>query len=473
MIFIGAFVLFKDSPFLQNKGPLSRLATISLAEGAPRFMVWDMAFQGFKERPILGWGQESFNYVFNKYYNPNMYGQEQWFDRSHNIFLDWLIAGGLLGFISYLLLYGAAIFTLWRGPGSAFFSLAEKAVLTGLFGGYLVNNIFVFDQLTSYLIFFSILAFFYSQNVFQVPAPRDARYRRFDRVLVNRIIAPIVIILLIVGLYSINIKPMRAATTLTKALQPQNGGPKENLELFKRIFSYRTFGDTEAREQLAQISYAITTATSVPIDIKQAFFDLTKSELLLQLKRTPEDARYQFFMGTFLDRFRLYADAKPFLEKALALSPRKQSMLFELGTVYLNTGGIEKALEFFKRAMELAPDYREARLIYAVGAIYARDQVLARKILEPIATTTLLPDERFVTAYAAIGDFNSVLAIRQKMVEANPNQSSARLSLAAALLKVGRREESIIQIKKAIELDPNFKAQGDEIIKQIRAGWTP
>jgi len=49
-----------------------------------RFIVWNMAWKGFEEHPVLGWGQESFNYVFNKYYNPKLYNQEQWFDRTHD-----------------------------------------------------------------------------------------------------------------------------------------------------------------------------------------------------------------------------------------------------------------------------------------------------------------------------------------------------------------------------------------------------
>ena len=61
-----------------------------------------MAIKGFIEKPILGWGQEGFNFVFNKYYDPRMYTQEPWFDRAHNTYLDWLIVGGALGLLSYL-----------------------------------------------------------------------------------------------------------------------------------------------------------------------------------------------------------------------------------------------------------------------------------------------------------------------------------------------------------------------------------
>ena len=68
-------------------------------------MIWNISWQGVKERPILGWGQDNFSFVFTKYYNPQMYAQEPWFDRSHNVFLDWLVAAGVVGLIAYLYLF--------------------------------------------------------------------------------------------------------------------------------------------------------------------------------------------------------------------------------------------------------------------------------------------------------------------------------------------------------------------------------
>src|SRR3989344_5477128 len=91
-LLVGGLYAARESAFVKGNSTLNRFASISLEKAGPRFMVWGMAWEGFKERPILGWGQEGFNYVFNKYYNPNMWRQEQWFDRTHNIFFDWLIA---------------------------------------------------------------------------------------------------------------------------------------------------------------------------------------------------------------------------------------------------------------------------------------------------------------------------------------------------------------------------------------------
>ena len=89
-----------------------------------------MAIKGFQERPILGWGQENFNYVFNKNYDPGMWGQEQWFDRTHNVILDWLVAGGILGLLAYLSIFFSTLYYVWRGKTNSF-SITDKAIITG------------------------------------------------------------------------------------------------------------------------------------------------------------------------------------------------------------------------------------------------------------------------------------------------------------------------------------------------------
>jgi O-antigen ligase len=118
LLLVGGFMLVKDKSFVRNSPTLSRFAEISFQssffEGQGRYYVWPIAWQGIKERPVLGYGQNNFSYVFNKNYDPHMWAQEQWFDRTHNIVLDWLIAGGFLGLLSYLSIFVAAFWLIWR-----------------------------------------------------------------------------------------------------------------------------------------------------------------------------------------------------------------------------------------------------------------------------------------------------------------------------------------------------------------------
>ena len=150
----GGFWALKDTGAIRHDPVLSRIASISLSAGDVRFSIWHIAFDGFVARPVVGWGQEGFNYVFNEYYNPSLYTQEQWFDRAHNEFLDWLTQGGLPAFLLYIALFGSVVWTLWRSP----FSRAEQIALTALLAGYAFHDLFVFDNIVSYILFFAVAA---------------------------------------------------------------------------------------------------------------------------------------------------------------------------------------------------------------------------------------------------------------------------------------------------------------------------
>ena len=60
------FFTIRGTGFVKNSDVLSRFAAISPQETTTqaRFTIWSMALRGWKEKPILGWGQESFVYVF-------------------------------------------------------------------------------------------------------------------------------------------------------------------------------------------------------------------------------------------------------------------------------------------------------------------------------------------------------------------------------------------------------------------------
>jgi O-antigen ligase len=152
LVFIGV----KNTNFVKNSPVLSRFASISIddTKTQARAYIWPMAWKGFKEHPILGRGQENFNYVFNANYDPRMYSQEQWFDHTHNIVLDWLIAGGILGLLAYLSLYFSAIYLLWKKSSDMTF--VEKSLFTGLGAAYFFHNLFVFDNIMSSILFTSI-----------------------------------------------------------------------------------------------------------------------------------------------------------------------------------------------------------------------------------------------------------------------------------------------------------------------------
>lgn len=471
---VGAFFAVRSADFVKESQTLGRFATLNIEgiQSQGRYFVWPMAWKGFKERPILGWGQENFSYVFNKNYDPRMYKQEQWFDRTHNIFLDWLIAGGVLGFLAYISLYVALLYYLWRGKNG--FSLIEKSILTGFIAGYVFQNIFVFDNLISYIMFFSLLALVHSMSSVNRNPMKWFEKIGSNKILAERVVAPLVILLVITSLYFANVKPILANRTLIKALNFTNSTPAQTIENMKKIFSYNTFADAEASEQFLNLMpYYL--AQNVSAEDKNAFVALAKEKLIEQVNATPTDTRYILFTGTVFNNLGEYKEARDYFERALETSPTKQNIFFSLGSAYVGMGKAEypKALEVFKKAYDLEPNYNEAAFVYAVGAIFNENYKLAEELLVKIPIEETLFDDRLLSAYYSVKKYDEVASILQTRLIVNPNDAGSYFRLAALAFEMGQKTKSVEYLKKAGEIDPNLKQQTDYLIGEIQAGRNP
>jgi len=365
---IVIFLSVRDTQFVKNNATLSRFAQISWSNinGQARQLIWPMALKGFQEKPILGWGQEGFNYAFNKYYDPAMYGQESWFDRAHNAPLDFLVAGGILGFLSYLALFGSALYLLWFRRNKL--SITERALLTGLFAGYLFQAIFVFDNLISYVLFFTTLAYVHSRLVEdEKRKPVFSFLSNFvsNEEYQNYILIPTVVIVTAVGVYFINIPGIQANRTLIDGLRLIQGGQVlSSIEALKLALSYKTMGDAEVREQLISLTPSVLRSNGVDQKTKQDFLNLTFNEVENQIAIVPDDARYYILAGSLLNGISNSEQALPYIKKAIELSPKKQAMRFELVQALYALGSSTEAMKEAKSAYELDERYDQAKQVY-------------------------------------------------------------------------------------------------------------
>lgn len=356
VILVGGFMLIKDAKFVQNSPVLSRFSSLSVEEikTQGRYFVWPIALQGVKERPFFGWGQENFNYIFNEHYRPEMYRLEPWFDRAHNTFLDWAVSGGLLGLVSYLVLYFALLFSIWnRGANLPY---AEKTILTGLVVAYFFHNFFVFDHLISYILFFSLLAYLHYRNGGKILLSGGlvTEFR------MNAFALPAISILLVLVLYYVNVKPIIANTSLIQALVairvPENIKVKSP-DYFKKAYRVSRLGRPEAVEQIAANSVAIL-SSNISKEEKDAFFAFAADAVMKQAEESKDDARYELVAGSFFLSLGLFDDALKRFERAKELMPGKQTIYLELAQTYANKGETDKAIETLRYVGEISPDHR-------------------------------------------------------------------------------------------------------------------
>jgi len=483
VIIIAGFLFLSKSDFVKNSQVLNRFANISLTEGTTesRLTIWKMSWAGFKEKPIFGWGQENFNLVFNKYYEPILYKQEPWFDRAHNVFFDRLTTNGIFGLLSYVGLLGAALYYLWANRKKTGLSVEDSAIFGSMFLAYFFNNLFVFDNLISLILFATFLAYVGFRAKAGAPIPASAHELRSGRPnetpkgadYGKAVYAVIIGTAFIFIIYAVNIPAILASKTIINAFKTAaTGNAQGAFAEFQKAISYNSFGSMEAREHLSSFAMQVYSNPNLDKEFKDKVANYTIAELKKQNEQYPNDIREMIFLAAVYNKTQKYEEAVNLLNKAIEVAPKKQQLYFELGTSYLNKGDYENGLATLKKSFDLEQTNGEARRIYAVSAIFAGQDALAEELMKEHGGT-IQDDERFLKAYAQKNNFEKVTAILKVFIDKNPTNIQYRLNLAAVYLQAGYRTKSIEQLEKAVEATPDFKKQGEFYISEIKAGRNP
>lgn len=442
------FLFIKDASFVKNSEVLSRFASISLGERTTRsrFMIWNMSWQGVKERPFLGWGQENYINVFSKYYDPRLYDQEPWFDRAHNIVFDWLISAGFLGLVAYIAIFVALYRTLWKLFRKGAVGIKAGLVLFVIPVAYFLQNLFVFDNFNTYILFSSFLAYAHGLDRPEEDLKKSNALAKLteERALLSTVSVVIAIVAAGFSIYYANVKPAAQARTIIKGLVATSDGSDpygKTMASFEKAFAYNTFGNSETLEQFLKVSELLLGQEGVPNETKIKFIESAGGRAEEYLKRFPEAIRIQLMVGSlyqnasFIDGAYLFK-ARDHLKAALELSPKKQSIIFLLAENYLRNQEVAKAFELIDQAIAFEPANPEAHLLKASLAVLAgRDDIVLEviKLLDQAriedkgdAPGQKLGDyigalDRIAKLYLRIGDKDKAKVIYQEIVRVAPN----------------------------------------------------
>lgn len=387
-VFVVLLGSLKKTDFVQSYAPLSRFASLITLdvgsvlskEGAARTTLWKMAYQGVKEKPLLGWGQDTFGYVFAKHYNPDMYAQEQWFDRSHNVFMDWLISAGILGLFGYILLFIAVCVCIFSQKSKL--TVIEKSIFTGLFAAYFIHNLFVFDNLSSYVLFFLLLSYLHDRYTHDRHIVHVEKKKGEDDIDEGTLLVATAFFVLLIGSYvgyktiyqpytqnRLLIQTMMLSNDqqkITKEMLPRmKKVPADNVYTnFKEIFTLGHTGESEAFEQLMSVATNLAVSNTVSDKTKIDIIQLYQSRVTYHEDVNPQDPRFMYFTTNFYDKLGATDKALEYAKKAYDLSPQKQSFAYSLAILLLKKGDGVGAMSYIKKAYEDAPQNADAFAYY-------------------------------------------------------------------------------------------------------------
>jgi len=126
---------------------------------------WQIAFNAFKSKPILGFGPENFQIAFDQFYNPKTIPYDRsvafsnWWDRAHNIFLDIAVQTGIVGLLAYISLFGFLLFKLQQAKKNHENRFIKIHGMQTALIAYAVANFFSFDSFATYLLYFLLIGY--------------------------------------------------------------------------------------------------------------------------------------------------------------------------------------------------------------------------------------------------------------------------------------------------------------------------
>jgi len=475
VVIVSLIYLFKDSSFVKNSSTLSRLTGISIKEATTqtRLLAWKLSWKGFLERPVLGWGWENYNVVFNKYYDPMLYPTESWFDRAHDLFFDLLIAGGIFGLLAFALIFFAVFAVLWRAYRGGRIDFLNGALFAILSVAYLVQDLFVFDMLFSYLPLFLFLAFI--NWVGQKNENLPVKEKNLQSSAFLKIILAVVLIFLF---YVVNLRPALAGFYGIRALSLQKQDPEMMLDAFKKSLDYGTFGRFEVRLQLFELAKNMMTSYENLKDKKptQDFVEFALGEGEKTIKERPLDTRYLLIIGQMnliasqIDQKYLLR-ANEILDVASKQSPNRQITLYSLGEAKLREGKIEEGIYLFKKAIALNENVQDsyfnlANIYFSIGDIKNGEDVLAQ-IQQKFGKISAENWQKFGNILVNGSQFDKAIEYIQRAIESSPNSTDFYASLANAYYQKGDKKNAKQAALKVAEIDPSRKEAVDQFIKSL------
>lgn len=492
-LFIGLFILGLSYMVFSQKKILRKLAPIVLIfviligigisqtnffktkmfdikdlPGRARQVVWEIGLKAWQERFWLGWGLENFNYPFNKYFNPELpLTTDVWYDRVHNIILDIPVQAGILGLLSYLGIFGIAIFKLFKicpkisEEKNLFLPLGMIAILTA----YFIQNIFVFDMISSYIVFFLSLAFIHflvsPQEKTLISASPQKQKTLFT------FFGALLIILTIFTFYFGNVRPARASQSIINAISTPL---KEAIPLFQKTIEISPIAIFEAPEQFSRYVTPLVFNEKVDKEILKNALEAAAKELEKNIAQNPPDFRAYLVLGRqYNDYFMLTQDgealksAETYLNKAVELSPRNQQVYWSLAQTKLSQGDNEEAVDLLQKAVDLEPRYTLSYWYLATIQKILGNYDLALETIKEAEKAgldwknNLESLKMVIEIYQNLQDDNNLVPLYQQAIKLSPQDFRFPAGLAVTYANLGQFDKAKEFIQKAITLtkDPS------------------
>jgi len=353
--------------------------------GTIRQIVWKGALNVWRHYPAVGTGVETFAYSFYNFRPIEHNLVSEWdflYNKAHNEYLNIMANTGTLGIATYLAMVFFSILLIFRSK-----SELNIAFLAGL-ASLLATNFFGFSVVPTSLLFFLFPAFAVGLAGKQIAT--GAGPKKMDnkqKVLLTFLVLLAGWLLLAVGRY------WYADTLFAKGKALNDAGrfveARSNLVRAVKLSRRESIFWDETSQASSGIAAALWETKDEAKAKEFAETGIKESQTATAL--SPKNVNLlrnrasMYIKLSAIDKAYLTRAIETIIEAA-TLAPTDAKLYYNLGLTYLRLGEQDKALATFERTIAMKPNYRDARLAYALVLVDAGQKQKAIEELEYILT---------------------------------------------------------------------------------------
>jgi len=490
-LFVGLVFFNLKSDYLKNSLPrVSTLLDLSTQSTTvkTRLMAWEIALQGWRDRPLLGWGPENFQDAFDKHYNPEFlkysFAETVW-DKPHSYPLEVLNNMGIEGFLAYLAIVLLAIYFAVKSAITQT-SKKEKIILiisAGAIIAYVVQGSFAFETSNSLMLWLSLLAFvsFYHQsqnNQKQLNNETIEQKNNQAIIIATNLFSILILIATPYAIYK-NCAMYHASVLMSQA--------SDNAEI-ESLYQWQKNAELTLGYPIPFIwEQAIFLTKDLSIFDAKGLFDQNAEPLKIigpklasifetNIKAQPNSYLMRFwagqlytFMGQYVDQ-KYYARAEEILLEAIAINQERQSVAMILAKTYLLEGKTEEGVKTLEEVQKLNLDYGEAHWFLGLALIQSGKKEQGITELEKGASFGLESNEGnmfyMIELYNEQKAYAKIVPLYQKIIARHPDNPQYYANLAATYAVMGDKDNLVLAIKQAVALQPELRPEAIRFLEE-------
>lgn len=168
----------------------------------------------------------------------------------------------------------------------------------------------------------------------------------------------------------------------------------------------------------------------------------------------------------------LVREAVTYLRRSLEIDPSLHEAYYYLGAAYTRILMVDEAIEAFQKSMQFEPDriltYNLLCTLLLEKGRYGEALKVGHNFLHRFPTKPALGNTLIGMAYYESGDYEQAIKIGKEIVLLDGKNVSGHLLLATSYYMLDRYDESEIEFKKVVEIDPGMAVEIGKIREGLR-----